>query len=87
MTELLNFLVNKNDLRDMRWQQLPLPDRLGADEVLLEVSAFALTANNITYAVVGEQMAYWQFFPAEEGWGRIPVWGVRPTKKPRFTAP
>src|SRR4029077_13269173 len=20
-------------------------------------------------------MSYWDFFPAEEGWGRIPVWG------------
>jgi hypothetical protein len=25
--------------------------------------------------VFGEQMGYWRFFQAPEGWGRIPVWG------------
>jgi hypothetical protein len=34
-----------------------------------------LTANNVTYAVFGDAMLYWQFFPAEAGWGRVPVWG------------
>jgi Protein of unknown function (DUF2855) len=24
---------------------------------------------------MGEAMNYWDFFPAEEGWGRVPVWG------------
>jgi hypothetical protein len=23
----------------------------------------------------GEAMSYWSFFPAEQGWGRMPVWG------------
>lgn len=75
MVECLSFLVSKADLREGRWQQETMSEQLGADEVLLEVSAFALTANNITYAVAGERMGYWEFFPAEEGWGRIPVWG------------
>ena len=35
-------------------------------EVLLEVDAFAVTANNVTYAVVGDQLGYWNFFPAPE---------------------
>ncbi|MFP6817019.1 MAG: DUF2855 family protein [Pseudomonadales bacterium] len=75
VTECVDFLVNQEDLREHRWHQRPLPEQLGADEVLLAISAFALTANNITYAVMGERMSYWQFFPAEAGWGRIPVWG------------
>lgn len=41
----------------------------------LRIEHFALTANSITYATFGETMGYWQFFPAPEGWGRIPVWG------------
>ena len=49
---------------------------LGPDEALLRVDKFAFTANNITYAVVGEMIGYWKFFPAEEGWGRVPVWGI-----------
>ena len=48
---------------------------LGPDEVLLAVDRFALTANNITYAVAGEMLGYWNFFPAENGWGRIPAMG------------
>ncbi len=25
---------------------------------------------------IGDQIAYWRFFPAAEGWGYIPVWGL-----------
>jgi hypothetical protein len=42
---------------------------------LLRIDSFGLTANNITYAVMGEAMSYWDFFPAEDGWGRVPMWG------------
>ena len=48
---------------------------IGEGEALLAVSAFGLTTNNITYVVFGDGMNYWAFFPAEEGWGRMPVWG------------
>ena len=44
-------------------------------EALLRVDSFGLTANNVTYAVMGEAMSYWDFFPAEDGWGRVPMWG------------
>lgn len=44
-------------------------------EVLIQVDHFALTANNITYGVAGDSIGYWQFFPAEDPWGCIPVWG------------
>lgn len=73
----LQLLVNRNDLKDTRWQRepVPSPDELASGEVLLRVDEFALTANNITYAVAGESMRYWNFFPAPDGWGRVPVWG------------
>ncbi len=44
-------------------------------EVLIRVDHFALTANNITYGVAGDSIGYWQFFPAADPWGCIPVWG------------
>jgi hypothetical protein len=47
----------------------------GAGEVLLRIDGFALTANNMTYAAHGVDMAYWGFFPAPEGFGIVPVWG------------
>ncbi len=34
-------------------------------EVLVKIDRFAFTANNITYAVVGDQFGYWQFFSAK----------------------
>jgi hypothetical protein len=43
--------------------------------VLLGVDAFGLTTNNVTYALMGEAMKYWEFFPAEDGWSHLPVWG------------
>jgi hypothetical protein len=47
-----------------------------AGEARLAVDAFALTANNITYAAFGEAMKYWQFFPAvDAALGCLPVWG------------
>ena len=45
-------------------------------EVLLSIDRFAFTANNVTYAMFGDAMHYWQFFPATDpAWGVIPVWG------------
>ena len=50
--------------------------RPGDGEAVFRVDSFALTANNVTYGVVGDLVGYWDFFPAsEDGWGRIPVWG------------
>ena len=56
---------------------------LGDGEARLRVESFAFTANNITYAVAGDRIGYWRFFPAldgsgggdAEGWGVIPMWG------------
>jgi NADPH:quinone reductase-like Zn-dependent oxidoreductase len=67
--------VRKDDVRMSRITERPL-QRLERGEVLFEVEQFAMTANNITYgALMGERLGYWKLFPAEEGWGRIPVWG------------
>ena len=48
---------------------------LAPDSVRLSIDRFALTANNVTYAVIGEMLGYWNFFPAEGGWGRVPAMG------------
>lgn len=74
MTSSTDFLIDKSDLATTRLAETRLAP-LEDGQVLLAIEKFALTANNITYALVGEQMAYWNFFPAEEGWGRVPVWG------------
>jgi hypothetical protein len=66
--------VKRDDFRTVRTVDHGMPE-VGEGQALLRVSRFALTANNVTYAVVGEAMSYWKFFPADEGWGRVPVWG------------
>ncbi|WP_426163626.1 DUF2855 family protein [Sandarakinorhabdus sp. DWP1-3-1] len=48
---------------------------VGDGEVLLRIDRFALTANNVTYGAHGVDMGYWQFFPADQGKGIVPVWG------------
>ncbi len=48
---------------------------LADGEAQLRVERFALSSNNITYAVLGDAFGYWGIFPADEGWGRIPAWG------------
>jgi hypothetical protein len=69
------FEVRKDRLDQTRMEQRDFPP-VGDGEVLLAVDRFAFTANNITYAVFGEAMHYWDFFPTgEEGWGVVPVWG------------
>jgi hypothetical protein len=73
----LDFLVQRENLSQVRWDYAPTRDEyhLAEGDALLEVDRYAFSANNITYAVCGEALQYWQFFPAPEGWGRIPVWG------------
>ena len=71
---MTDFLVKREDLRECRIEESPAPV-IGDGQVLLRVDAFGLTANNVTYAVMGEVMSYWKFFPAAAGWGRVPMWG------------
>lgn len=64
--------------RDIRTTQLvdvaPAPLAPGAARLKLDL--FALTSNNVTYAAMGEGMlGYWDFFPAPQGYGKVPVWG------------
>jgi hypothetical protein len=71
---MTDFLIKRDDLHDCRIAESE-PLAVGPGEALLRVERFGLTANNVTYAVMGEAMSYWDFFPAAEGWGRMPVWG------------
>jgi Protein of unknown function (DUF2855) len=71
---MADFLVKRDDLRQTRIAETDVPE-IESGQALLRVDSFGLTANNVTYAVMGEAMSYWDFFPAEEGWGRVPMWG------------
>ena len=49
--------------------------QLSTDEVLLKINSFGFSANNVTYSVFGDKMGYWGFFPADDTWGIVPMWG------------
>jgi uncharacterized protein DUF2855 len=73
----VDFVVGRTDLRRTAFQ----PGRQGPEspltpgDLLVRVEHFGFTSNNVTYGAVGDLIGYWGFFPAEAGWGRIPVWG------------
>lgn len=68
-------LIDRKDLRRAELRHAPEKAKLMDGEALLEVERFSLTANNITYGMMGDSFGYWKFFPAPDGLGRIPVWG------------
>ena len=75
MTVITEFQVLQEKLHETRFVEREAP-ALGDGEVLAKIDHFALTANNVTYGVVGERIGYWKFFPVTDaGWGVIPVWG------------
>lgn len=84
MTQAWQLQVDRSDLNRTRIVTSSPdvgPASLAPNEVRFQIDSFAMTANNITYAVFGDAMSYWQFFPAAEstedvdGWGVVPVWG------------
>ena len=70
----MEFLVRRDDLHSCRFEDGDAYAP-GDGEGVLRVESFGLTSNNITYGVFGDAMNYWDFFPAPEGWGHLPVWG------------
>ena len=72
-----DFVVARDDLQHCKTIETLLPEaaQLRDGALLIRIDRFAFTANNITYAVLGDQLKYWQLFPAPESFGNIPVWG------------
>lgn len=58
------------------------PATLTPGQVRVHIDSYAMTANNITYAVFGKpsglfgnDQGYWDFFSEADAPGRLPVWG------------
>lgn len=54
----------------------------GEGQIVVALDSYAMTANNVTYAVFGKPMGlfgndqgYWDFFAERDLAGRLPVWG------------
>lgn len=89
MTTVTQIQVNQNDLSQTKVKQFELDEAsLDPGDIVLATDSFGFSANNITYAALGHGMGYWGFFPADEGYGIVPVWGfatVAHSKRPDIT--
>ena len=79
MTQTWTLGVARTDLARTTLVDHARPE-LSDGEALLRVDRVGLTANNVTYAVLGDAFRYWEFFPpARHGltdeWGVVPLWG------------
>ena len=67
--------VDRRDLARTRIVERPLAP-LPPGHVRFAIESYALTANTVTYAVTGDVLGYWDFYPSiEAGWGRVPAMG------------
>lgn len=66
--------VGRDDSANTELTGATAPD-VGDGQALLRVDRVGVTANNVTYAMVGESFHYWDFFPAAPGRGVVPLWG------------
>ncbi len=83
-------LVNKTDFGDLsivNYDEGELPD----GHIRVDIGPFALTANNVTYMVTGDQIGYWSVFnpsayslTKDKAQGRMPVWGYGRVRESNF---
>lgn len=73
-----DLLIRRDDLRQQKIRPAPAAGEieLAPGQTLLKVDNFSISANNVTYAAMGDAMKYWEFFPSgEAGYGKVPAWG------------
>ncbi len=66
--------VERGDVETTRLVEEPIGG-LADGAVRLRIDRFAVTANTITYGLVGDMLGYWDFYPAPAPWGRVPAMG------------
>ncbi|WCL49699.1 DUF2855 family protein [Leptospira sp. GIMC2001] len=73
------FVVNKKNIKEYKFISETISSQAAISEgqVLLEIEKLSFTANNITYANLGDSFGYWNFFPLVNlpEFGIIPAWG------------
>lgn len=70
-----HFVVRRDRLAEHEVATAPRAE-LAPGDAEVRIDKFGFTTNNVSYALRGDALSYWKFFPASRaGWGRIPVWG------------
>jgi len=75
MTQCQEVWVDRKDFRKTKAVTTQMAT-LAQGCVRLGIEKFALTANNVGYAVGGDFLKFWHYFPCEDNWGHITVWGL-----------
>lgn len=75
MSTVTELWVNRGNYRDMKVVEVA-GRSLADDEVRVRIDKFGLTSNNVSYAVSGDMIGYWNYYPADDPWGKVPVWGI-----------
>jgi hypothetical protein len=89
MSDSWTMAVARDDLRRTTLVQHDVPEP-AEGEVVLRVDRVGLTANNVTYAVLGDDFRYWEFFPPGprglgDEWGLVPLWGFSEVAESRVS--
>ncbi len=74
MTQCVELWVERTKLRTTKVVKSELPELVDG-QILVAIDLFGLTSNNVSYAVSGDVIGYWSYYPAEGCWGKVPVWG------------
>lgn len=74
MTAGWSLAVGRDDLARTELLDVEVPEPADG-EAVLRVDRVGVTANNVTYAVLGKSFRYWDFFPTGPGLGLVPLWG------------
>ena len=75
MASVTEVWVNRDDYRDTKIVEAE-ERTLEEGEVRVAIDKFGLTSNNVSYAVSGDMIGYWKYYPADAPWGKVPVWGM-----------
>ena len=70
----ISFQINRSSIRETQFVD-PGHRDLAPGEVRFDIDFVALTSNNVTYAVAGDLLDYWGFFPVGLPWGHVPAMG------------
>tara|TARA_B110000046_G_scaffold184764_1_gene224158 strand:- start:14495 stop:14755 length:261 start_codon:yes stop_codon:yes gene_type:complete len=66
MTQWPALWVDRTDITKTK-QVTSRSGTLADGKVLVALDTFVLIANNLSYAMTGDSIGYWHFYPAEEG--------------------
>ena len=67
--------IDRADIRAAHTVDTQMPAVAAPGTVVMRLEKFALTSNNVSYALSGDFLDYWGFFPTTAGRGRLPVMG------------